>query len=152
MTQTDPKRNKDLSRIHIMKKDLGYDDDFYRTLLQGITGKSSAKDMDYKERWRVMCEMARLLNGGKAPSGGAKGRFPGEPPGWAADKAPLGGKIKALLADAKRPWAYVHAMAKRMFGRDLVQFCDTDQLWRIVAALEKDKRRREDRAAKAEAL
>ena len=147
----DPRRNKDLSRIHIMKKELGLDDDCYRALLQGATGKSSAKDMDYKERWRVICEMGRLLNGGKKQAGAPQGRFPGEPPGWAEAKAHLGGKIKALLADAKRPWSYAHAMAKRMYGIDCVQFCTPDQLWRIVAALERDKQRRVAKAAKVRA-
>jgi phage gp16-like protein len=137
----DPKRNKDLSRIHILKKDLGLDDDAYRTLLVGLVGEASAKRLDSKQRWRVICEMGKLANGGKAP---AKKKYPGRPPAN-KNKDALIGKIEAHLADAKRPWAYVNAMAKRMFGVDVVQWCDAAQLHKLVAALEYDQKRRKER-------
>ena len=154
-TTTDTKRNKELSRIHCLKKDLGLTDDEYRALLKGVTGKDSSKDLDYRERWHVLCEMGRLGNKGKTPEESTQamrvpGRFPGEPT-WPKEKAALGGKIKALLADAKRPWSYVHAMAKRMYGVDLAQWCEPAQLRGIVAALVKDQKRREAKEMKARA-
>jgi len=38
-----------ISKIHIAKKDLGFSDERYRALLQGITGKDSCKDMVLSE-------------------------------------------------------------------------------------------------------
>ena len=140
-------RNKDLSRIHILKKELGLDEDNYRALLKGLTGKDSAGLLDAKERWRVLCEMGKLLNGGKEPPK-KKGKHPGRPArpmGQGRDA--LIGKMEAHLAEAKRPWSYANSMAKHMFGVDLVQWLDADQLWRLVAALEYDQKRRETRAA-----
>jgi phage gp16-like protein len=145
----DPKRNKDLSRIHIFKKDLGLDDDAYRTLLQGVTGKASARELDAKQRWRVMCEMSKLLNGGKEKP---KKKYPGRPaviPG----KEALIGKVEALLTELKKPWAYAHSIAKTMTsgdvppGVDLLQWCDAEVIRKVVAALEYHRRRQ---AAKSE--
>ena len=51
------------------------------------------------------------------------------------EKARLLYKIESLLARSDRPWTYANAMAKRMFNLDLIQWCDPDQLRRIVAAL-----------------
>jgi phage gp16-like protein len=84
--------------------------------------------------------MSKLLNG-KAP---VKKKFPGRPPANKTKDA-LIGKIEAHLADAKRPWAYVNAMCKRMFGVDVVQWCDCSQLHKLVAALEYDQKRRKER-------
>jgi phage gp16-like protein len=50
-------------------------------------------------------------------------------------------KIEAYLAEAKRPWTYVNAMAKRMFKIERVQWCNPGQLHKIIAALEYDARR-----------
>ncbi len=38
-----------IAKIHLAKKDLGFDDDRYRALLMGVTGKSSCRDMTYLE-------------------------------------------------------------------------------------------------------
>lgn len=144
----DVNRTKDLKRIHIYKRDLGLDDETYRAMLQSLTGKTTARDMDYKERYVVLKEMAKRLPPDKRPHPAKKQplTYPGRPAKQGADREPLISKIEALLADAKRPWTYAHSMAMHMFGNLLVQWCNADQLWRIVAALEKDKRRREDRA------
>jgi phage gp16-like protein len=56
-------------------------------------------------------------------------------------KGPLLKKIEALLAEANRPWSYAHSIAKRMLGIDQVQWCRSDQLHKIVAALMVDARR-----------
>ena len=50
---------------------------------------------------------------------------------------------------AGRPWGYAHGIAKKMFKIDLVEWCEPNQLWRIVAALEYDRRRREAKGAEA---
>jgi phage gp16-like protein len=140
---SDIRRGKDLKIIHICKKDLGLDDETYRDMLHSLTGKTSAKDMDYKERWQVLCEMQRLL--GRDNRLKAARKHPGRPANGIPGKDALIGKIEALLAEAKLPWAYVNGMAKKMFSIDVIQWCDPDQLWRIVAALEYNKNRKAEK-------
>ena len=53
----------------------------------------------------------------------------------------------SMLADAGRPWAYAHGMARHMFKVTRVEWCNADQLGCLIAALEYDARRR---AAKAQ--
>lgn len=132
-------RQRDLARIHSAKKQLGLDDETYRELLHGLTGKYSAGDMTRRERWTILQEMRRL--GATAPPK----KHPGKLTDPAPEKARLLSKIGSQLAIADRPWAYANAMSKRMFKVDLVQWCNPDQLRRIVAALEYDRRREASR-------
>ena len=132
----DPTRAKDLARIHLAKKELGLEDDAYRALLQGVTKKASAADLTARERWAVLKEMGRLGARSAQPR-----RYPGRPAIVQAGKAALIGKVEAFLAEARRPWSYVNAIAWRMFRKNLVQDCDADELRRIVAALNYDAKR-----------
>lgn len=59
-----------------------------------------------------------------------------------APKKRLIAKIEAILTDAERPWKYADSMANHMFGIRFVEWCNTGQLHKIVAALVIDKRRR----------
>lgn len=128
-------RNKTLAKIHIAKKELALDDDTYRAMLMGVTGKSSAKELTALQAGKVLEHM-------KARGWTPKGKKSvGTRPNPPADKAALIGKIEAQLAEAGRPWAYADGMAKRMFGVDKVDWCEADQLQRIVAALGYDAKR-----------
>ena len=75
--------------------------------------------------------------------GFAPKRFPKKPNMRRAgvDQKALLQKIEAYLAEAGRPWAYVHGMAKHMFKVERVEWCQAAQLHKIVAALEYDARR-----------
>ena len=134
-TSPDPRRGKDLARIHMAAAQLGLDDETYRDCLFDLTGQRSAAALDAKQRWKVLRHLSRA--GAKA----AQGPYPSKPTIVRADKAALIGKIEAYLAEAGRPWAYVHAMARRMFKREQVQLCDPDELHRLVAALAIDAKR-----------
>lgn len=136
MGAADPRRARDLARIHLAKKELGLDEETYRSLLKTTTGKDSASALGPGERWKVLCELGRL--GAKA---GARKPYPGKPAIVSADCQALLGKVEAQLAEAKRPWAYAHAMARRMFKKQQVQLCEPDELRRLVAALTYDARR-----------
>lgn len=140
MATTDPNRNKDLARIHLAKKELGLDEDAYRALLQGLTKKDSAAELTSKERWVVLGALGRLGARSAQPR-----RYPGRPVIVHAEKADLIRKIEAFLTEAGRPWSYVNSIAWRMFKRNQVQDCDSDELRRIVAALNYDAKRH-DRA------
>lgn len=136
MAQGDPRRAKDLARIHLAKKELGLDEETYRSLLVATTGKASAGELAPGERWKLLCELGRL----GAASGGPV-QFPGKPTQVPFASRALMTKIEAYLAEAKRPWAYAHGMAQKMFKRARIQDCDPEELRRIVAALEYDARR-----------
>lgn len=130
-------RRRHLAMIHAAAKDLGMPRDVYVALLQRVTGKASAADLDDRERHKVMDELRRL---------GAKRSVrpvtDGKPKSVPADSAAMVRKIEALLADAKRPWSYAHGLARRMFKVSRVEWCKPDQLHRLIAALTIDAQRR----------
>lgn len=132
------RRNKELARIHVGKKFLRLDEETYRALLERVSGKRSAADLDGPGRGAVLREMIRL--GFKVDSAGDRARkFAGRP--GEVKARPMLRKVEALLADAKRPWSYAHAMSKSMFSVTRVQWLRDDQLHKLIAALQTDARR-----------
>ncbi len=130
-----PTRNAELAKIHIAKKQLGMDEDTYRDMLFAIARVRSAKDLDHAGRHKVLDHL-------RAVGFKAKHSYPGRPHNInSAERGRLLKKIEAQLAEAKRPWNYAHAMARHMFRVDKLEFCQPDQLHRIVAALAYDARR-----------
>ncbi|OIN43354.1 gp16 family protein [Pseudomonas costantinii] len=131
------RRNVQLSKIHIAKKDLGLDDDTYRALLQRIAGVTSAKDITPMQTAAVLAEFQRL---GWEPTAKPNGRgctVPNVAPG----RGKLVGKIHAFLAEANRPWEYADGMALRMFKVERVDWLDAKQLGSLVSALAYDAKR-----------
>lgn len=125
-------RNSELAKIHIAKQQLGLDDDTYRQMLWTIARVSSAKDLDHAGRRRVI---EHLKSRGWSVHG--KPRRP------ARSVARLMSKIEAQLADMGLPWRYVHSMAKRMFRRDRLEWCNAKELGDIVAALSYEQEKRD---------
>jgi len=126
-------RQAELARIHIGKKDLGMNDDEYRTMLQEQTGKESAGNLTARERYIVLDHMKSLKEGPKKS-------YPGRPKNMDnnTDRARHLKKIEALLTVGKKPWNYAHSMAKSMYGVDDITFLkDLDQLRGIITAIEK---------------
>lgn len=130
-------RNNALAQIHIAKAQLGLDDDTYRAMLWGLARVKSAADLDHAGRAKVLAHLK---------ASGFKDKRAGRPRP-APDRVEQVRKVEALLADAGRPWDYAHAMAKRMFGVERVDFCTPDHLQRLIAALVYDQKRRAERAA-----
>lgn len=128
-------RNPALAKIHIAKKELAMDDDTYRAMLQSIAGVSSSKDLTDAGVTKVLAHLQRC---GWKPKAAAKA---GKKPSVARGRQALVGKVEALLAEAKRPWDYADAMAKRMFGVDKTDWLDAEQLVKLVAALTYDAKR-----------
>jgi phage gp16-like protein len=122
------------ARIHIAKKELGLDDDTYRAMLQQVAKQSSCADMHISDLYRVMEHLKTL---GYKPALRKFGKRPNPP----KDKAALMSKVEALLTDRGLHWNFAHAMAQRMFQVEKVDWLDRDQLWRLVAALEKAAKR-----------
>lgn len=129
------RRNLDLSKIHIAKKDLGLDDETYRAVLQRVTGVTSAKDLSPLKIAAVLVEFKRLGWRPKAKKGGRAA------PKVAIDREKLVGKIQAFLAEAGRQWAYADGMAQRMFKVERVEWLNAQQLGSMVSALAYDAKR-----------
>lgn len=134
------RRNAQLAKIHVAKKQLGLDDDTYRDLLHSAAGVRSASKLDPAGVARVL-ERLRAL-GWKDKASPRHGRRPNPPLSRAAQIR----KIEALLADAGRPWDYADGIAKRVCKVDAVAFCDDSMLGKVIAALNYDKKRREARS------
>jgi phage gp16-like protein len=144
--EDDDGRRRDLSFIHIAAKQLGMDThdkdpkSEYRSMLWTVARVRSAADLDFAGRKRVR----EHLEACGAQSKPGRKPFPGRPHN--CDRHPQLRKIEALLADARRPWAYADGMAKRMYGKDLVAFCNEDEWQGIIAALVRDQRRGKEKA------
>lgn len=135
-------RRRELAKIHLGAKALGLDDDAYRDMLWTIARVRSAKDLDAAGRARVLDHLRAC--GFKARRGRPHA---GRPHNLTAEeRGPQLGKVEALLAQAKRPWAYADGMAKRMFNVERVAWCNPEQLQRIIAALVYDAKRHGRRA------
>lgn len=59
MKQTKNNRKAALAQIHIAKKQLGMDDDVYRSALEQVTGKRSCSDMHISELYQVLEHMKK---------------------------------------------------------------------------------------------
>lgn len=126
------RRNQQLSKIHIAKKDLAMDDDSYRAMLARVAGVTSAKDLDPRQVGAVLREFERL---------GWKPR-PGRPkPNAAVDRQKLVGKIEAQLAEAGRSWNYADGLAQRLYKVERLEWLDAKQLGGVITALVKDAQR-----------
>ncbi len=131
--------NKDYAKIHIALNELGLDDQNYRDILHCKFKVASAKELNKRQ-------VTVLLNYFKAK--GWKPRRPrkaGRRPHTMASpsgKKRLMAKIEAHLTVRGLPWAYADGMAKRICKVDRVEFCDSAELVKLVAAFEYDSRRK----------
>lgn len=134
--KNDTKNNRAtvLARIHIAKKELALDEETYRAMLVAAVGKDSCANMHISELYKVI---EHLKQRGYKPTA----RKYGKRPNPAKPNKALMGKVEALLADNGLHWNYAHSMAKHMFNVEKVDWLSADQLWRVVAALEKQARR-----------
>jgi phage gp16-like protein len=135
----DALRKSELAKIHLAKKDLALADDEYRSIMLTVTGKSSAADLDWRGRQKLLDHFKKI---------GFKLRLStGRPrPSVAEDRMPRMRKIEAQLAEAGYSWAYADVLAKKICQKDSINFCDGAMLSKIIAALVIDAKRR---AAKA---
>lgn len=130
-------RKADLGIIHKGKKELGLDDDNYRLLLSSLTGKSSAADLDQKER-RLVIESMQRLGADVTP------RSPGRRIRVGNGNQAMLGKVYALLKHMAMPISYAEATLKNMFKEqapDKLEWATGEQLHKLIATLEYHKRR-----------
>lgn len=142
----DAARNTALKAVHASKRQLALDDEVYRDLLERMTGKRSARDLDDAQLRRVLSEMRRL--GAVQPTQPhPKGRskpahYPGTPHN--VDSLPAQIEVvEALLTEMRLSWGYADAIAKRMFRVDRVAWLkDPKEVVAILAALYNEREKR----------
>ena len=140
-------RNRELAQIHIARDQLGMAEDSYRDILFTVARVRSAADLDWAGRKAVLDHFKACGWKASAPKAGKEnGKRPNE---WAfvdrsgVERQPLLRKIIMLARAAGYGRRYVDGIAAKMFNIERLEFCAPDQLYRIVTALEFDRRRRE---------
>lgn len=123
-------RQRELGRIHILKKELALSEEAYLDMLWAVARVESSADLDAFGRKRVIAHLSARLT----PRGKRSPRTLGE--------RALLQKIEAQLADAGRPWSYALTLARRIAHKDALELCSDAELSKIVAALYYDAGRR----------
>ena len=133
----DQVRRAQLARIHILKAELGLDRDQYEAVLWTIGRVDTAKELDSHGRLSVINHLVaqKARQGVPQDLRGDKDR-PAQ-----VDKRPQLPKIEMLLLSGGHPWQYALAIAKRMYGKDRMEFCTDEELSGIIAALAQRARR-----------
>lgn len=128
MAKPNPNRNNQLAMIHIARAQLGLDDETYRSIVRLVSNgrESSAGQLDYAERKKLLEHFENR---------GWKNSKMATPKAAKKTNQPLVNKVGALLADMKLPWSYADGIAKRMYNRDRVQWCEAEELRGVIAAL-----------------
>jgi phage gp16-like protein len=134
MNKVNDSRRRELARIHIAQKELGMDRATYEDMLWTIARVRSSADLDAAGRKAVLHHLKACGFKGK------RGRNPRK--GTPRKDTPQLRKIEALLADTGRPWSYGHAIARRICKVERLEWCKPDDLRKIIAALEYDRKRR----------
>lgn len=128
-------RKSELAMIHVAKKALNLEDDAYRSIMQSVTGQTSSSKLTAAGRKALIDHFKKC---GFKPVAKKAGR---PKPKVGADRTRYIAKIEAQLAEAKRPWAYADAMAKRICNVEKIDWCEPADLLKIIAALTYDARR-----------
>lgn len=129
-------RDDDQAKIHIAKKQLQMDEQTYRDMLWLVAHVHSSSHLDEDGRKKVLNHLRSC--GAKFKR--AKRSTP------AISRENYISKIKAMLAEAKRPDTYADGMAKNMFKVDRYEWLELKQLGKLVAALVYDAKRNGRRA------
>lgn len=144
-----PFRSRLISAIHAAATKQGLDADTRRAMQKAITGKESCADMTEHELRRVLEHISPRKTGTDTSEASNASGDVSVPvlrrPVPARDKAALVRKVYALLGEADRPVKYAEGILRHMFkdeAPDALEWAKPEQLWKLVCALEYDKRRR----------
>ncbi|MDI3325597.1 regulatory protein GemA [Pontibacterium granulatum] len=133
--QQQSKRKTAIQLIHIAKSQLALDETTYRQMLTSITGQNSCSKL-------ALPQLQQVLDHLKSKGFKTKTRRYGKRPNPTTNRTAMMGKVEALLADGNLHWNYAHAMAKRMFQVEKVDWLEPDQLRKLIAALEYNAKRK----------
>ena len=147
-TQADPGRAVQI-RIQIARRETGIDDATYRAWLRSSTGLDSTSGMTVDQLHRVLGRI--MVETGWRPGAG---KPPADGPANYDDprRNPMCGKLYALIKAHGWSWAYVRAVARRMYDRDNVEHpletLSLRQLHRLTAELAEHGRRLDGKTEK----
>ncbi|NHZ48623.1 gp16 family protein [Nitratidesulfovibrio liaohensis] len=141
-TKTQESSARLIKVIHVGKRQLGLDDETYRTMLRAATGRDSTKGMTYRELRAVLLSFKRAGFSMSKPD--------------VTDYSPQASKIRAL-------WLALHAAGevrnkserallayvKRITGAEKMEWCTSKQLQSVIETLKAWGDRVEDEAARA---
>ncbi|MGL3099483.1 gp16 family protein [Enterobacter asburiae] len=133
-----PNAKKLVGAIKAGQAFLGWDDATYRATLNRLTGKTSATRCSLEELQTVK---EYMHTSGFPRQSRKHGRRPSVP----KTREGMLSKVEAQLADAGRPWSYAEGLAKRMFKRERVDWLTTEELTKLMQALDYDAKRRAKR-------
>jgi phage gp16-like protein len=139
-------RNKLIAKIHVAKKQLGLDDDQYRSIIQGATNgeADSCKDCNEAQLERIMTQMTEW--GFKpvvtAPAEGSKPKVKLSPVTRGKPDPTQVDKIRAVWIDLankgiirNRSDDAIQSFAKRLTRVDRLEWLTTKQCQTVLAAL-----------------
>lgn len=126
-------RKQMIQKIHIAKNELKMDQNTYVQFLLETVDKHSCSVMSDVELMQVLQAM-------QAKGFRVKSKHGKRPPvsEFQLNRQQLMNKIEALLADNNKHWHYAHAICKRAFGIDSLQWCTDDQLHSVIKMLAVD--------------
>ncbi|ULJ61042.1 gp16 family protein [Wielerella bovis] len=130
MTKQSDTRQKMLAKIHIAKNQLDLDDDVYRDLLEHTTGLRSCSKMNKTQLENVLLVLKR--KGFRDDFVGGLGRMPLH----LVEHRPMMNKIAVLLKQTGKTWAYANGMAQKMFQKERLNLLNSDEMHRLLKALQ----------------
>ena len=136
-------RHRQLARIHLLSKELQLERDQYEAVLFTVAGVESSKSLDEPGRIKVIRHLEERLPKGK--------RYRRRPHNADSPDRKQLKKIEALLTDASLPWEYAMGMARHMYSKDRLEFCSSNELTGIIAALQKQAVKRLSKALEEKA-
>ncbi|QGM80683.1 gp16 family protein [Otariodibacter oris] len=124
-------RKQLIQKIHIGKNELKMDQDTYVRFLLEVVDKHSCSVMSDAELDLVLKAMKK--KGFKVKSK----QFGKRPTASASNETRQKSldKIEAFLASDGKPWAYIHAICKRSFGINRLQWCSDEQVRKVLQML-----------------
>ncbi|WP_419852470.1 gp16 family protein [Actinobacillus pleuropneumoniae] len=126
-------RQQMIQKIHIGKAELKMDRECYTRFLLETVDKHSCSVMTDGELMQVLQAMKAKGFKVKSKQHGKKPDV-GNAPANQIRKRYMD-KIEAFLTEMQKPWNYAHAICKKSFGIDRLQWCTEEQLRKIVQML-----------------
>lgn len=134
MSGSEAQRKADLARIHILKAQLKLTREQYEAVLWTIGQVESSARLDGHGRRRVIEHLQAHVDA----ASGVKAD-PDKPRNLQA--RPQLRKIAAQLHAAQRGWCYARRLLERLTGKTTLEFADSRELSKVIAALELDAAR-----------
>lgn len=123
-----------MAKIHIAKKELCLPEDIYRGIILELFGVDSAGKLKNEDLVKLCTHFEKI---------GWQSKPPRKKPAPTRERQSMLKKIWAICYDLGLPVPeYAEGMVKRMFKIDSINWCSTEQLHKVIAALIYHKKRK----------